>query len=362
MSFSKEQKVAYLLSHTIGIGCIKGKRIIDNIPNIIDILTDLPSLRSKLLMFISEKDYTELCVAISTIDWDYLEALYKKKEVTLVSILEKTYPKSLLYYEDMPLLLYCKGDISLLNKDCIAVVGTRYPTKYGQRVTEDFVNYLIERFVIVSGLARGVDSISHRCALNNRGQTIAVLGCGIDKCYPSENFQLYTDIENNGLIISEYDVGVGVNAHNFPARNRIISGLSKCVLVTEAGKKSGTMITIDYAEKQGKTVCCVPGSIYNKASEGCNQSIRQCQSRFVISVNDIYDELGLGEVDLSKPSEIQLDFNESMIIEALTKNGEMHFEELVDIVDLNISQLNSLLVKMELVGLINKTKFNYWSV
>lgn len=362
MKFSDKQKAIYLIAHTKGIGNIKGRRIIDNLPEIENILTDLSSWRNRILTVTSEKDYLELSATIKEINFDNLEDKLTKLNIELVCLSEDTYPKSLLAYEDMPLILYCIGDISLLNARCFAVVGTRYPTKYGIRATEEFTASLCEKFCIVSGMARGVDSKAHRTCLDNRGKTIAVFGCGVDVVYPQENYALYKDIATYGLIISEYEEGTKANACNFPQRNRIISGLSEGVLITEAGLKSGTFITHKYALEQGKDVYCVPGSIYNSASGGCNRSIRECQSRAVLDINDIYDEMGINKVETTKPSAIQLDINEEIIVSCITQNGEMHFEELLDEVDLTVPQLNSLLMKMETIGLINKTKTNYWSV
>lgn len=356
------QKAIIIINRASGIGKVKAKRVVEELDGRPEVIFDgVDSVRRKLLNVLSEKDYGELCVSLQN-GCDREENLLDKKGIRLVTIADEEYPDSLKVYSDAPVSLYCKGDVSLLKSNIFAVVGTRYPTKYGVRVTEEFVGDLSSRFTIVSGMARGVDSVAHRACLNNFGKTIAVLGCGVDVVYPPENKGLYDEIVERGLVISEYQPGEGANAHNFPARNRIISGLSRGVLVTEAGEKSGTILTINYALEQGKDVFCVPGSIYNQASAGCNKYIKECQSRAVVNVNDIYDEIGMKKVDLTKPSAIQLDVNESAILDELTKTGEMHFEELLQIVDLSVPQLNSLLIKMESVGLITKTKHNYWSV
>ncbi len=362
MKLTDRQKAVIIINRANGIGQIKTRRIIsalDDKPEVI--LDSLFQVRQKLLCAVSEKEYGEICVSLQMGTEDTEKELEQKK-ISLVTYLDEAYPQPLKAYEDAPVILYCIGDVSLLSSDCFAVVGTRYPTKYGLRVTEDFVSELSTRFCIVSGMARGVDSIAHRACLNNFGKTIAVLGCGVDVVYPPENRGLYAEIAERGLIVSEYPPGEKVNAHNFPARNRIISGLSRGVLVTEAGEKSGTILTINYALDQGKDVFCVPGSIYNQASSGCNRYIKECQSRAVTDVNDIYDEIGLKKVDIKKPSALQLDVNENAILEELTSKGELHFEELLQVVDLTVPQLNSLLIKMESVGLITKTKHNYWSV
>ncbi len=363
MRLSKRNKAILIINQTNGIGLVKTKKILECLENKPEILLDdIASVRQKLLSVISEKEYGSLCLDVSSDEIDKKAETWEKAGITVVSILDENYPDSLRIYDDMPVLLFCKGNLELLNQPSFAVVGTRYPTKYGVRVTEDFVNELSNRFCIVSGLARGVDSVAHRACLDCMGRTIAVLGCGVDVVYPYENKGLYDEIAERGLLISEYYPNEQPVAHNFPARNRIISGMSKAVLVTEAGEKSGTILTINYALEQGKDVFCVPGSIYNQASAGCNKYIKDCQTRAVCNVNDIYNELGMRETDLSKPSAIQLDINENAILEKIQENGEMHFEEILQVVDLSVPQLNSLLIKMESVGLITKTKYNYWSV
>ena len=362
MTLTNRQKAVIIINRANGIGLVKAKKIFQILNGKPEVIFDgIATYRQSLLSGLSEKDYCELCVSLEK-GTENEERIFERKNIDVVTILDEEYPKELRLYDDAPVLLYCKGDKALLKSDCFAVVGTRYPTKYGVRVTEDFVSELSSRFCIVSGMARGVDSVAHRACLDNFGKTIAVLGCGVDVVYPPENKGLYDEIVERGLVVSEYAPGEPATAHNFPARNRIISGVSRGVLVTEAGEKSGTILTINYALEQGKDVFCVPGSIYNKASAGCNHYIKDCQSRAVVDVNDIYDEIGLKKVDLTKPSAIQLDVNESAVLDELNRNGEMHFEELLQIVDLTVPQLNSLLIKMESVGLITKTKHNYWSV
>lgn len=358
MSLSESQKIVYLLAKTSGIGNIKGRKLLEQ--------ADTTSLNMFLYSIhgsCPSKDYAELEATADKLDFDGFADGLADKNIELISYLDKIkYPDSLSPYNDMPLIIYAKGDTSLLNRPSFAVVGTRYPTNYGIRATREFAAKLSEKFCIVSGMARGVDAYAHRAAMEAGGKTVAVLGSGVDVVYPSENYSLYRDIVTNGLVISEYEPGTNASAHNFPARNRIISGLAKSVLVTEAGLKSGTMLTISSAQKQGKDIFCVPGSIYSAKSSGCNRCIAECQSRAVLDVNDIYDELGISKVEITKPSALQLDFNEDAVLKILTQNGEMHFEEILDNIDLSVPQLSSLMVKMETVGLVNKTKPNYWSV
>lgn len=196
-----------------------------------------------------------------------------KYKVIKVNMNSKYYPERLRNIDDAPKELYCLGNLELLNyKNNIAMIGSRNCSNYGERAAKDFAyNLAKEDICIVSGLAKGIDSFSHIGALNAKGKTIAVLGSGLDNIYPKENINLVEEIiKNNGLVISEYPLGTKPLKYHFPARNRIISGLSDSVLVVEARKNSGTNITVDFALEQGKDVFVIPGNIYSKTSDGTN--------------------------------------------------------------------------------------------
>ena len=168
----------------------------------------------------------------------------KKNKIKVLTYWDKYYPPRLKKIYDAPVILFYIGDITVLNSNAIAVVGTRNPTQYGKMITEKFCNDLIKyKLTIVSGLARGIDTIAHRTVIKNKSKTIAVLGCGLDQIYPPENKNLAQQITENGIIISEYRIGTIPDPGNFPKRNRIISGLSLGTLVSEAGEKSGALIT-----------------------------------------------------------------------------------------------------------------------
>ncbi len=182
------------------------------------------------------------------------------QKIIELNIDDINYPESLRKIYDPPTKLYCIGNISLLNKPSIAIIGCRRASEYGKKVAKIFSEGLSKNGIcIVSGLAKGIDSVAHENAYKNVGKTIAVLGSGLDIIYPEENKILASMIVNNGgLIISEYPLGTKPISSNFPRRNRIISGLSDSVVVVEAKRKSGTMITVDCALEQGKDVYCVP--------------------------------------------------------------------------------------------------------
>lgn len=201
-----------------------------------------------------------------------------KYKVIKVDMNSKYYPERLRNIDSPPKQIYCLGNLELLNyKTNIAMIGSRNCSLYGERAAKDFAfNLAKEDVCIVSGLAKGIDSFSHIGALNAKGKTIAVLGSGLDNIYPKENIKLVESIiKNNGLVISEYPLGTKPLKHHFPARNRIISGLSDGVLVVEARKNSGTNITVDFALEQGKDVFVIPGNIYSKTSDGTNYLITE---------------------------------------------------------------------------------------
>lgn len=201
-----------------------------------------------------------------------------KYKVIKVDINSKYYPERLRCIDNPPKELYCLGNLELLNYEKnIAIIGSRNCSYYGERVAKDFsFNLAKENVCIVSGLARGVDSFAHIGALSAKGKTIAVLGSGLDNIYPKENIKLAESIiKNNGLIISEYPLGTLPLKQHFPARNRIISGLSDNILVAEARKNSGTNITVNFALEQGKDVFVVPGNIYSRTSGGTNFMISE---------------------------------------------------------------------------------------
>ncbi|MDZ7374166.1 MAG: DNA-processing protein DprA [candidate division KSB1 bacterium] len=211
--------------------------------------------------------------------------------VQFVTYWDPEYPKALKQIPDPPPLLYCKGTLKSEKETFLAVVGTRTPTAYGRVMTEKLCRELAERgLTIVSGLARGVDTIAHRAALQAGGRTVAVLGSGLDVIYPGENTDLARKIAAQGALLTEFPLGAQPDAPNFPRRNRIIAGMCVGTLVVEAGDKSGALITARYALEQGREVFAVPGNVTSEKSRGTNRLIKE-GAKLVESADDILDEI-----------------------------------------------------------------------
>lgn len=215
----------------------------------------------------------------------------RKHNIQLISYYDKSYPSALKETPDPPILLYMKGTLQDRDVISIGVVGTRIPSQYGKRIAELLSKELIKNgFTIVSGLARGIDTIAHKTCVNLASRTVAVMGSGLDIIYPTENKKLAEAITENGALLSELPCGSLPDAANFPKRNRIISGLSLGVLVVEAGEKSGALITATSALNQNREVFAVPGSVLSTKSIGTNRLIKE-GAKLVQSVEDILEEL-----------------------------------------------------------------------
>ncbi|MDO8570744.1 MAG: DNA-processing protein DprA [Candidatus Daviesbacteria bacterium] len=285
----------------------------------------------------------------------YIESI-KKSGISWITLFDENYPKLLKEIYDPPVILFYKGEILESDKKAIAVVGTRKMTSYGKLVTEKLTKELIGFGVtIVSGLARGVDTEAHKCAISANGRTLAVLGGGLNHVFPPENIELAKKISSGfGAIISEFPPDHPSLPGNFPARNRIISGLSRGVLVTEAAEDSGSLITARLALEQGRDVFAVPGPITSDLSKGPSSLIK-AGARLVTSASEILEELGWEVSQMSKMSQISqmstLTDNEKRILESL-ENESKHIDDLCRELNLSASQVSASLIKMEITSLI----------
>ena len=272
------------------------------------------------------------------------------------------YPKLLEEIYDPPLVLYARGHVEVLDMPCVAIVGTRRPTPYGLQMAEGLGYDLGARgIVVVSGLARGIDGAAHRGCLDAGGRTAAVLGSGIDVIYPQEHRRMSRDIENHGVLLSEFAPGTSPAPQNFPVRNRIISGLSLGTLVVEAGEYSGSLITARLAMEQNREVYALPGNLTSPQSFGPNFLIKQ-GAKLVQSWRDIVEEFPpelrcrllqneeAGRAD--RPQLELLDEDESAVLAALDTDRAILFDRLLRSTGIEISRLSNLLLNLEMRGYV----------
>jgi len=265
------------------------------------------------------------------------------------------YPSRLKEIYDYPPLLYVRGSLLPEDEWCLAVVGTRRATVYGRQVTEEIVADLARsKITIVSGLAKGIDSVAHHSALEAGGRSIAVFACGLDIVYPSENANLARSIIQQGAIISEYPLGTRPKADNFPRRNRIMSGLSLGVLVVEAGGTSGALITAHLALEQNREVFAIPGSVLSPASRGTNHLIQE-GAKLIRDYTDILEELNLTAVvrQIEMKEVIPASDTESLLLKQLCAEPT-HIDEVCRSSGLPMSTVSSTLAMMELKGLVKQ--------
>ncbi|AOY90309.1 DNA protecting protein DprA [Marinobacter salinus] len=290
--------------------------------------------------------------------------------IGIVSPEEEHYPEALHHIHDAPLVLYTRGDQTLLNRDQIGVVGSRNATRAGLDHARKFAAELgLRNLLVTSGLALGVDGAAHAGALDAGFPTVAVIGCGLDRIYPNQHRRLGERVIEQGLMVSEYPPGTPARAAHFPQRNRIISGLSRGVLVVEAGLKSGSLITARMALEQGREVFAIPGSVHSPVARGCHHLIKQ-GARLVETVDDILEELGTwwslqgavdGSVEASptavqqeqdRPGLVGLDSREIAVFEALGYDP-LSTDALSSATGLPADQLMQSLLLLELQGLVS---------
>ena len=272
-----------------------------------------------------------------------------KSGIKILTIFDENYPKLLKQIYDPPIVLYYKGEIDW-HKKAIAVVGTRKMTGYGRSVTEQFVTDLVAgELTIVSGLARGVDTVAHKVTVEKGGQTIAVLGGGLNEIYPPENRSLAEKIASGfGVVLSEFAPNEPSMPGNFPARNRIIAGLSLGVLVTEAAYDSGSLITAKEAIEQGKEVFAIPGPITSDLSKG-PVSLIQNGGKPVFNASEILEELGVTGRQISTSVIENISPDEKKILDLL-ENEQMHIDDICRALDMSAAAVSGTLLKMEIMG------------
>ena len=295
-------------------------------------------------------------------DWE-MERLIKE-EIDLITIHDKNYPKLLKEIYTPPALLYIKGDLKSSDQLSLGIVGTRRLSVYGRQITPLIAADLSQAgLTIVSGLARGIDTLAHQAALKVGGRTMAVLGSGLNKksIYPSANRRLAEEISQKGALISEFPIDAEPLPQHFPQRNRIISGLSLGILVIEAPEKSGALITAKDALEQNRDVFAVPGDIFSQNSLGPNNLIKM-GAKLVNQASDILEELNLPALANSHPKQKRIlpdNQTESLILKQLT-NQPVHIDKIINQTKLSTAVVNSTLILMEMKGqVVNLGGHNY---
>lgn len=294
---------------------------------------------------------------------DKILRICEKRDIKILSFHESDYPELLKEIHDPPPVLFCRGEIKPEDHYSLAIVGSRRPTEYGRKVTEHIASELaLAGITIISGLARGIDSLAHISAISRGGRTLAVLGSGVSFIYPPENRTLAEKILKNGAILSEFLPDEGPRKENFPRRNRIISGISIGTLITEAGINSGALITAGFALEQGREVFAVPGNITSKNSEGTNLLIQK-GAKLVTGLKDIVEEIGhfipsLKKSNLKSLYEIvEVDDEEKAILNILDNTASV--DELIIKSGMDITKILNILLKLEIKGLVTKTEGRY---
>lgn len=293
-----------------------------------------------------------------------LELVWKRiqaHEVTVLTWDEQEYPQRLKEIDQPPPVLYVRGALEQDDHWAVAVVGTRHVTAYGRQVTEEISSTLARSGVtVVSGMARGVDTIAHQAVLNAAGRTIAVFGSGVDVIYPPENRRLAEQIIEHGALISDYPLGAAPESQNFPPRNRIISGLSRAVIVVEAGVTSGSLITASFAAEQGRDVFAVPGSILSPQCQGTNRLIRDGAAP-LISPQDVLEALNLDMVAEHRSARVALPTEpvERQLYDVLGREP-MHVDDIRNLANLPIERVSATLALMELKGSVRQLGGMYY--
>mgnify|MGYP006429126119 FL=1 len=277
-----------------------------------------------------------------------------KNSVNHLFYTDKKYPNKLKLCADSPINIYYKGDIDWNNNRFISVVGTRKCTQFGKEFTENLISELRKyNVVIVSGLAFGIDIASHKAALKNNLDTVAVLAHGLDRVYPSQHAKIAKDITENGALLSDYISGTNSDRQNFPSRNRIIAGLSDATIVVESSKKGGSLITADIANSYNRDVFAVPGKPIDKQSEGCNYLIKSHQAILLDSVNDIVKNLNWDVQDkhVQRSLFISLSDEEQKITDLLSVKP-LHIDEIKQKLNWTSSKISKHLLGMEFKSII----------
>jgi DNA processing protein len=372
LSSAELLKSIYFLTQVNKLGNVKIKNILNHFNSPEDILKSgvneykrIPGIDSNI-----SEEIVNTKHGIDSIFREFDKILEKteKSNVKIISISDTEFPENLKRIYDSPVLLYYKGKLSDKDKYSLSIVGTRNPTEYGKYNCEKFTEQISHLNIpVISGFARGIDTIVHKTCLKNNNVNYAVFGCGIDVVYPYENSKLYLEMIEKGALISEFPLGAKPDKMNFPRRNRIISGISLGTLVIESGIKGGALLTAEIAVDQDKEVFAIPGYINSKQSEGTNELIKRGQAKLVTNIEDIIEELEiklkpvLNKEFTDKAERTLSDLNESELeIYSMLDFEPVHIDVINERTGLSISDCLVNLLTLEFKSLVKQIPGKYF--
>ncbi len=351
---NKKEDIKYWVafSYIEGIGPKKIELLHNNFANMRD-AWQAPT-NDFIRIGLNSKDIKAISEAKNKLNPGKLYEHIQKSDIKIVTLESEEYPLLLKEIYSPPPILYYKGTLPNNSNFSLAVVGTRKTSIYGRQATLDLVSVLAKTgLIIVSGLALGIDTLAHQATLKHGGNTIAILGCGLDKIYPASNHQLAKNIVlNGGCLISEYPPGTEPLKQHFPARNRIIAGITKGVLVIEGSHKSGALITAKFSLEYNREVMAIPGSIFNINAEGTNYLLKN-GAHLISSAEDVLNVLDLQFIQNYKETQQVLPQNsEEKILFKIIIKSPIHIDEIIQQCTLPISTINATLTIMEMKGMI----------
>ena len=359
---SKEQMYSYWLASSRALTPLQYARLLELAGSSAALFEDPDIIRGAHLRMKDEAKSKLLERRNTDLLESELDAL-SRRGISITTLCDADYPALLKEIADPPRLLYYKGSLERLADTRLAVVGTRFPSYHGECNTRSICQQLSAAGIsIISGMARGIDTIAAKAALSGGTPTAAVLGCGIDMPYPKENSLLYEDICANGVVISEYPPGVPPLAENFPPRNRIISGMSQALFIAEGKLKSGGAISVRNAIEQNREVFALPGDISNPLSELPNSLIAD-GAIIVLGAKTFFENLNIGaaEKEITEKNDIELDFSEKQIY-TLLKRGELTAEQLAERSGMDIATVNLTLTMLEIKQAVVRLPGNLYAI
>lgn len=366
-----EIKSLYFLTRIEGIGNVKISALLKLFKSAEAILnSDLLNIKNTGILSVNNlKNFDGLRKNSAVIDKDFekLLSVFEKKNIKVTTIQSEDYPKNLKPIYDAPVLLYYKGVLSSNDEFSLGIVGTRTPSEYGRQMCENFsAEFSKLNIPLMSGMAKGIDSICHRTACKFGNLNYAVLGCGVDVIYPPENKKLYEEVIENGAVISEFPPGTYPDKINFPKRNRIISGISLGTIIIESAIKGGALITANFANDQGREIFAVPGHLNSKQSEGTNNLIKRGTAKLVANAEDVLVELESKMKNFVKAKNKEekkvlpnLSKSETVIYNLLGYEP-MHIDKIYEGSGFNISACLVELLSLEFKGIIKQLPGKYF--